>query len=173
MTILDESDITTKNIVLGGKSKEQLLAELVAAGIELNDAARTLFASDRFTTLRTSQLFVTAEMAVRQLGFEQGATTSDLYARAVALGLSLAPMELGPQLRLQYQDQPEGYYGHPETKHRAPPGSITVASLPISDDEQFPKGFYLRRIKGRLWLRGYWCDDKNVWNPDDRLVFGK
>ncbi len=85
--------------------------------------------------------------------------------------LSLCPMELGPHFRLQYLDQPEGSIGHPVTQHRAPPGSITIASEPLEADHSFPKGFYLRRIEGTLWLRGYCCDDENIWDPEDRLAF--
>lgn len=47
-----------------------------------------------------------------------------------------------------YLDQPEGYSGHPIQQHRAPVGSITIASEILTEDEDFPKGFYLRRING-------------------------
>ena len=163
----------TRVVRVGGISKQQLLTQLAEANVELNEAAKELFASDRFTTSDTPQTLVTVEVAVRDLGFAQGATFLELCDRAVALGLCPPPIELGPQMRLQYLDQPEGYWGHPVTTHRAPPGSITVASPPLSQDEKFPKGFYLRRIKGVLWLRGYWASAENVWNPDDHLVFCK
>jgi hypothetical protein len=171
--IYPDGHFATRDVSVGGKSKQQLLAHLEEAGVELNEAARILFSSDKFTTLSTRQSFLTVELAVSQLGFAQGATTLELHSRAVALGLRLAPMELGPHLRLQYLDQPEGYWGFPVTQHRAPPGSIAVASAPLSEDDAFPKGFYLRRIKGTLWLRGYWCDVANLWDASDRFVFSK
>lgn len=161
----------TRTVSVGGGTKEQLLAQLADAEVRFNEAARVLFSSDKFTTLSTSCDLVTIELAVRQLGFAQGATTLELNNRAVALGLCPAPLELGPYLGLQYKDQPEGYGGAPITEHRAPPGSVTVVSAPLSDDDDFPRGFYLRRIKGELWLRGYWCSDTNVWDADDHLVF--
>ena len=167
------SHLETRAVSVGGKSKQQLLAQLAEAGVELNDAARILFASDKFTTLTACQPLSTVELTVRHLGFTHGATILELYAKAVALGLCLAPIELGPHLRLQYLDQPEGYWGYPVTEHRAPPGSIIVASAPLSEDGAFPKGFYLRRIKGTLWLRGYRCTVTHVWDSDDRLVFCK
>jgi hypothetical protein len=156
---------------VGGLDKRQLLAQLAEAGVELNEAARTLFTSDRFMTSGPRQSVAIVELTVGQLGFPAGATMGELHARAVTVGLHLAPLELGPHLRLQYLDQPEGHWGFPATEHRAPPGSVTVASAPLSGDHGFPKGFYLRRIKGVLWLRGYWCDDTNAWETDDRLVF--
>lgn len=161
----------SRTVSVGGQSKQELLAQLAAAGVELNEAARILFASDQFAPSDTRRSLVTVELAVRQLGFTQGATTAELHATAVALGLRLAPLELGPHLRLQYLDQSEGHDGFPATKHRAPPGSLTVASAPLSEDDAFPKGFYLRRIQGVLWLRGYWCDAANGWNADDRFIF--
>lgn len=156
---------------VGGQSKHQLLAQLAEAGVELNEAARILFSSDKFTTLSARQSLVTVELTIQQLGFAQGVTTSEMHGKAVALGLRLAPIELGPHLRLQYVDQPEGYVGFPVTEHRAPPGSIAVASAPLSDDDAFPKGFYLRRIKGTLWLRGYWCSEADQWDIADRIIF--
>src|SRR5262245_27680455 len=110
----------TRVVSVGGKSKQQLLARLAEAGVELNEAARILFSSDKFTTLDACQALITVELTVRHLGFTHGARTLELYGKAVALGLCLAPIELGPHLRLQYLDQPEGCWGYPVTEHRAP-----------------------------------------------------
>ena len=169
--IYPNCDFTTRLVSVGGTSKPLLLARLATAGVELNEAARILFASEKFTTSSKSQSLLTVELSVRQLGFTDGTTASEFVGKAIAAGLSLAPVELGPHLRLQYLDQPEGYWGYPVTEHRAPPGSIAIASAPLSEEDQFPKGFYLRRIKGTLWLRGYWCSSSNRWDADDRLVF--
>ena len=35
----------------------------------------------------------------------------------------------------------------------------------------FQKGFYLRWIKGVLWLRGYIADDLHIGSPSDRFIF--
>jgi hypothetical protein len=167
----DLSSAPTRVVYVGGASKQQLLARLEEAGVGLNEAARILFSSEKFTTLSTRQPLATVEVTVRDFGFTQGATFQELCNQAAALGLCLPPLELAPHLRLQYQDQPEGYWGHPLTAHRAPPGSIMVASAPLSADDEFPKGFYLRRIQGTLWLRGYWTSADNRWDPDDHLLF--
>jgi hypothetical protein len=102
---------------------------------------------------------------------DQGATTAEIYARAETLGLALCPLELGPHLRLLYRDQPEGYWGQPIRQHQAPSGSITVASQPLAEDDEFPKGFYLRRIQGVLWLRGYRSGPDHVWQGEDHFIF--
>jgi hypothetical protein len=163
--------IVKRLVKVGGESKQQLLSQLTDAGVNLNEYARALFLSDKFTTSPASQQLVAIEAAVRYFGFTRGATMAELHDKARAFGLIPPSLEMAPHLRLQYLDQPEGCWGHPVTEHRAPPGSITIASAPLSDDDEFPKGFYLRRIKGALWLRGYRCGTENVWNPDDRLVF--
>jgi hypothetical protein len=72
---------------------------------------------------------------------------------------------------LQYLDQPEGSIGHPPSQHRAPPGSLTVASREFDVDENVPKGFYLRRVEGVLWLRGYCSGPDHMWSGTDRFVF--
>ncbi|MBL8516712.1 MAG: hypothetical protein JNM76_07055 [Betaproteobacteria bacterium] len=54
-----------------------------------------------------------------------------------------------------------------------PSGSLTVISPPPAEDDAVPKGFYLRKIKGVPWLRGYVSDATHVWQPDDHLVFCK
>lgn len=158
-------------VAIGGLSKAELLERLRSNHVSLNESAGRLFASDRFTTAQTRHCLTTVELTVRDLGFPRGATSIEVYARAAALGLSLCPLELGPHLRLSYLDQPEGYWGQPVLQHQAPSGSLTVASEPLVQDDDFPKGFYLRRIEGALWLRGYRAGAEHVWTGDDHLLF--
>ncbi len=162
---------TSRLVLIGGHSKLQLLAALKKSGVELNGAAHQLFSSAAFTTSDVNCSVATVELTVGKLGFAQGATIAQINERAVALGLRQPPVELGPQLRLQFADQLEGFWGHPATERQAPPGSITIASAPVSEDEDFPRGFYVRRIKGTLWLRGYRSSSEHVWNPDDHFLF--
>lgn len=157
----------------GGRSKEALLAGLQTAGVQLNAAAVALFADERFTTSPVSRLIETVALSVAALGFQDGATFTAIVERATRLGLSLCPLELGPHLRLQLPEQAEGFLGAPLTQHRAPPGSLTVASAPLAEDDAIPKGFYLRRIAGVLWLRGYYSDLTHIWSPPDVLVFSR
>jgi hypothetical protein len=161
----------TRTVTVGGLTKSGLMEELQRNAISINEAAERLFASEHFTTSGTRYAVTTVELTVRDLGFLQGATIAEIYARAEALGLGLCPLELGPHLRLQYLDQPEGYWGQPVRQHQAPSGSITIASEKLTEDDDFPKGFYLRRIKGELWLRGYRSGPEHVWEHDDHFIF--
>lgn len=158
-------------VPIGGLGKAELLQQLRDNHVSLNESADRLFASDRFTTAPTRHALTTVELTVRALGFPRGATSAELYAEAAALGLGLCPLELGPHFRLSYLDQPEGYWGQPLREHQAPSGSITVASEPLVSDDDFPKGFYLRRIQGALWLRGYRSGPEHVWEAEDHLLF--
>ncbi|WP_280151617.1 hypothetical protein [Piscinibacter sp. XHJ-5] len=160
-------------IRVGGMAKAELLEKLRDAGVQLNEAARTLFADERFTTSEVSALIETVELSVADLGCGSGATLPQIIERAAGAGLSLCPLELAPHLRLQFMDQPEGFLGHPPSQNRAPPGAITVASEPVAQDDETPKGFYLRRIEGVLWLRGYRSWPGHVWSPEDRFVFAQ
>lgn len=42
--------------------------------------------------------------------------------------------------------------------HSSPDGAVTVLSELLEGDDAFPKGLYLRKVDGNLWLRGYVCD---------------
>jgi hypothetical protein len=158
---------------IGGASKSELLSKLEEAHVCLNPLAQDLFADARFTTAAVTSVVEVVEVSVGGLGLCGGATFVQIVEQAASTGLSLCPLELGPYLRLQLTDQPEGYLGQPTSQNRAPAGSITVASAPLSEDDQTPKGFYLRRIEGVLWLRAYRSWQGHVWSPEDIFVFAR
>jgi hypothetical protein len=169
-------DLTFPRLVsVGGMEKPQLVQALREQGVQFNQAAEALFADERFTTLSERRVIEINAVSVGALGFKGGATYGELAARAAILGLSECPLELGPHLRLQLLDQADGPDDFPVTRkeHRAPPGSITIASAPLDDCDETPKGFYLRRVAGVDWLRGYWSWPGHVWSPEDVLAFSK
>lgn len=156
---------------IGGIDKAHLLEMLREHGVSLNKAAAALFDDSRFIPSSEARIIDVVALSVADLGFPAGAVYADLTARARERGLAECPLELGPHLRLQFLNQLEGATGFPVTTHRAPHGALTVASAPLDDTDGTPKGFYLRRIDGALWLRGYWASADNVWRPDDVLIF--
>ena len=157
-----------KIVEVGGLTKEQLREKLTHSSIQLNEYGEKLLSSDHFILSKTKLVLQLIELTVADLGFPDGAALSKIYQRANELGLKLCPLEAVPYLRLQYLDQLEG---EDSPKNQAPAGSLTIATKPISEDDDFPKGFYLRNIQGQLWLRGYVADDLHVWNPEDFLSF--
>jgi hypothetical protein len=164
-------DATSCVIHVGGRSRLELLDDLNASGVEMNEHGKWLMSSRLFDSPGVSRAITIVELTVRNLGFAHGACLPEIITRAIELGLALCPPQTGPYFRLQYLDQPEGFVGFPLTQHRAPPGSITIISEPLSTDDSIPKGFYLRCIQGVPWLRGYVSDALHVYDPDDHLAF--
>lgn len=158
---------------IGGLDKPALLASLRDHHVQLNQAALALFADPRFEVTPERRTIAITTLSVADLGFGSGATYDRLTTRALELGWVECPLDVGAHLRTQYLDQPEGAAGAPSTKGRAPPGSITVASTPLDDTDETPKGFYLRRIDGVLWLRGYNSWAGHPWSPEDVFVFAR
>ncbi len=157
------SAVQTWTVHVGGVTKEDLLSRLQRAGVLLNEAAAALLADVRFITSSSSAPTKAVTLSVAELGFPEGATFAEIVERADRNGLLLCPLELGPHLRLQFTDQPEGYLGQPVSQNCAPPGSLTVASAPLAEDDEIPWGLYLRRIEGVLWLRGYRSWPGHIW----------
>lgn len=161
---------TTGEIELGGLSKTRLLERLRERGVCLNAYAEALFASPLFTNSANSYRVHYVVLSVGELGLAAGGCLPQIKQRAAQHGLSVCPLELGPFLRLHN-------FGEFESGQslsglgQAPEGAMTVMSEPLCEDHDFPKGFYLRKVDGMLWLRGYCCDDEHVWSPTDQLVW--
>jgi hypothetical protein len=99
-----------KTIHLGTRaSKWDLRRALEAENCSVGDTAEEIFAQSEFgvSTLKIGTDLVSVSLA--QLGL-QNATLRDIYARAQTLGFALAAAEVGPQLRLQYLEQPLGEF---------------------------------------------------------------
>ncbi len=167
-TFKDRAGIRYYDIDFGGSSKDQLLLKLEGSSILLNEYSRQLFASELFATSAEIGRASIIELAVEDLGFRNGANLIEINDRMKQLNLFECPLELAPYFRLHYIEQAEL---HESGKNKAPSGSVTVISRPLVDDDDFPKGFYLRKIDGKLWLRGYLCPMDHVWEPKARLAF--
>ncbi|MBB3188526.1 helicase [Microbacter margulisiae] len=164
----DRENIRLHKIKYGAMGKSDLLMLLKKSGIKLNEHADALFSSDRFMVSAVKQQAMLLELSVMDLGLPGGGTIQEIEKHARQHGLRECPLEIAPHFRLQYTDQNE----KEETRrNKAPLGSVTVFSKPLTEEDDFPKGFYLRRIEGELWLRGYVCPKDHVWSPEDRFVF--
>lgn len=97
-------------------------------------------------------------ISVEELGFKDGATRKDIYDRALELGLQLCPEEVGPQLRLQYTDQPKGEW-------------LRVAMEPIADSDGDLNVFDVAHDSDGRWLNGNNGHPDNFWNGDNRWLF--
>lgn len=151
-------------VVVGGASREELLVLLGECGIQLNESAPTLLAHRCFEAREPERLDV-VRCSLAQLGLAGGGTLAEIFAAARARGFAPLPADAGPYLRLAYRDQEQA----PDSvlsAERAPTGAVHVFSQPLSAEDEYPKGFYLRVVDGITWLRGFRCDDEYVWPAD-------
>ncbi|GAA1857844.1 hypothetical protein ACFQZV_02325 [Microbacterium koreense] len=150
-------------------SRGQLLDALARHGVMLNVHAETLLAHPVFddTTIERIRLL---DRSVDELGLTHGATMPEVLTAAHGQGLGPCPAVTGPYLRLAWLDQ-RSSTDSVMSAGRSPDGALTVASVALSDDADFPRGFYLRVVEGRPWLRGFRCDDDHVFAPEARFAF--
>jgi hypothetical protein len=92
------------------------------------------------------------------LYFKDRAPRINIYERAMELGLDLCPNEVGPQLRLQYQDQPQDEW-------------LYIAMEPIIDADGYRGIFRVGHEHGELWLDGNFGNPFNLWHSFHSWVF--
>lgn len=159
---------------LGGLTKEALLVKLREAAVQMNVYATAFLFDERFVVSKTAYVLDVEICSLASLGLRDGGNFSQVLAAALACGLHPCPAEVGPQLRLQLLDQLEDRTGDDASERGAPRGSITVASTPLKEnDDDFPKGLYLRRLDGSLWLRGYRSWPGHIWRAADVFAFAR
>src|SRR5215831_698197 len=105
---------------------------LDAADCGVGDLAEEALARPAFTLASTKTDVDLVIVSAAELGLAEPASLRDIYSRAEMLGLSLAPAEVGPALRLQYFDQPIGEFLHvamkPITTWQGDPVIFVVAN---------------------------------------------
>jgi hypothetical protein len=78
------------------------------AKIKIGDAADEILGRPAFPYARTIRHVELALVSPADLGVETDSSLADVYKRARQVGLELCPAEVGPQLRLDYRNQPLG-----------------------------------------------------------------
>jgi hypothetical protein len=117
---------TWRTTTLGShKGVDSYRDALDAAKMKIGDAADEILGRPAFHYVREKTEVELTLVSVAELGVESESPLSEVYQRATQLGLALCPPEVGPQLRLDYRDQPVGeslliamepvktYYGEP------------------------------------------------------------
>ena len=122
------------------QNKWDLYRALDAAHCELGDAAEDMFAQPGFAVSRGKIEADLVSVSLTQLGFAR-ASLQDVYARARTLGFALAAAEIGPQLRLQYYEQPCGEF-------------LNIAMAPIQTSDGKAKIFVVGNGGAGLLLAG-------------------
>ncbi len=151
------------NIGTGFKNADDFREAIKTEGHDISDWANDIIGKPAFSVSADEKKEIElVRVTVAELGFKNGATLKNIYARANELGLDLCPNEVGPQLRLQYKDQPKGE-------------RIRIAMDPIKDSGGVPDVFDVARgVGGESWLDTTRYDNPgNVWNSDGVWVFAR
>ena len=91
-------------------------------------------------------------------GKREGGTTTEVFAGAERLGLDRCPPEVGPQLRLQYKDQPNGE-------------CLLIGMEPISDSGGYLEVFCVERDDSDRWLDSDCGNTEDFWFGSYQWVF--
>ena len=118
--------------ILGSSSPEGVPCKIGEWG---NDILR------RIAVARSMADVVLYFATVADIGFPNGAPWSAIWSKLDELGYAKCPAEVGPQLRLQYLDQPLGEW-------------VWVVMEPIPDSYGYPFVFSVERNEDGLWLYG-------------------
>ena len=140
-TEFPEGKIKQKTIELGTglKTKAEFVNAIEQQDSGVGDFAKDIMSKAEFVVSNKEAKEDLIILTVKALGFPSGATVKEIFERAKSLGLELCPPETGPQLRLQYPEQPIGEW-------------CRIGMEPISDSGGDPDLFIVLRNDGKPWL---------------------
>ena len=149
-----------KTIKLGTglRSADNFCKAIKSARMRIDGWADDILGKKEFGWLAFEEEVELVAASVADLGFKDGASRWDVYTRAKGLGLDHCPPEVGPQLRLQYLDQPRGEW-------------LYIAMDPITDSADRLRLFVVGTDDDAHWLsadRGY---SNDILPGSDRFIF--
>jgi hypothetical protein len=152
--------IKFRKVELGTGIKNGVAFEekFIPEGYKTTSSAKDMLRSSDFKVLAEGFEADLVEVSVRSLGFDRYTRYDAICARAKELGLELAPAEVGPQLRLQYKDQPMDEW-------------LIVGMNAISGAGGNPRVFSVGRDGYGLWLNDFDGRPSDGWDPGNRFVF--
>jgi len=140
-------------------SKRALYGTFEDADCGIGDTAEEILVAPEFRLSSVATNIDLVAASVSELGIKrENATLKDIYARAQNLGFMLAAAEVGPQLRLQYLDQPMGEF-------------LEIAMAPIRTRDGAFRIFTVVNGGAGLLLLGENASDDAKFYPSSRFVF--
>lgn len=148
----------TIKIGTGIKNGKGFCSELEKKDFRIGDWARDMLGQKAFTVATAEEDVDLVRLSVADLGFKEGARYDAICARAIEMGLELCPAEVGPQLRLQYPDQPrDEWFLIAMEAIRGSGGSLSV--------------FLVGHGGGGRWLDSYYGGPDSFWCAGSQFVF--
>ena len=149
----------TLKLGTGLQTADDFRKALKQSGNKISDWANNLLDKPEFTVTSTKEVEVDlVNISVAELGFPNGATRKEIYRKAKELGLELCPAEVGPQLRLQYQNQPMNEW-------------LLIGMEPITGSGGYLDVFGVVRHGNGQWLGSGYGSAGSVWGGDKRWGF--
>ncbi|HDZ3730110.1 TPA: hypothetical protein RSW61_001706 [Vibrio harveyi] len=143
---------------IGNHTNAELFQELKEQHIQFNQFALQLFEDQIIQTKQRGQTLSVLVTTPSELRAPFGATLAELVAHAALKGLEPCPLAVASYLLLQGISLTKDEY-------------ITLASLPLAQEETYPRGLYLRKRDDGVWLRGYRCEDAFIFPPSMKFLF--
>ncbi len=149
----------TIKVGVGPKNADEFRAAFTEAGCKISDWANDLLDRPQFTAASRAEnidliVLTTAELT----GNKNGGTTDEVFAGAARLGLDKCQPADGPELRLQYLDQPLGEW-------------LLIGMEPMTDSNGSLHVFSVVRSDGGLWLSARYAGPGSHWGGVFRWVF--
>lgn len=146
-----------KTVKLGThKSPESLLQSFKDKDFSINDYAQDLL---RRTVLSPYEKKIElCTVSAEELGLQWDITRASIYARAIDLKFGLVPAEVGPELRLQYPDQP-----YDEV--------LIIGMESIATRNGYPALFSVEHDNHGRWLETHESPFHGHWGLRNRWVF--
>lgn len=149
-----------KTIKLGTglKTADEFRKAIADNDLRLGDWGSNILGKPEFTAATEPSEVNLVRMSVKDLGFKGNARFAEICARGKELGLELCPSEVGPQLRLQYLDQPKNEW-------------LIIAMEAIRDSQGLLDAFGVGHVDEGRWLNACYGHPDSTWNPDYQFVF--
>ncbi|HBK35153.1 MAG: hypothetical protein UU08_C0018G0006 [Candidatus Uhrbacteria bacterium GW2011_GWE2_40_58] len=166
--------IERRSVEVGGKTREELLRELQAKGVDISDQAKVMMEHENFEKslriedknekdwtkwkLKPAQDMDFIRLSVADLNIQGTTKTDSVYARAQKLGLELVPPDAVPAYRLATLDQ-------------AMDDLVYMGMEQIADADGNPSVFYVERYVYGSWLDYDWAYPDRRWSSSSEFVF--
>lgn len=150
---------TWRTIKLGTglKTADDFRKAITEAGMKIGYWGNDILGKPAFTVSPEEVEVDLIKVSVAELGFKDGTMYKNICVRARELGLEHCPNEVGPQLRLQYKDQPKNE-------------RLRIAMEAIVDSDACSRMFSVEPTDG-LCLNGSYGEPNSFGGGDVQYLF--